>query len=176
MKSLVTQAAIAVLVCIGTIGAYAFWYSAIETKSASVASLQSEIDTKRVNAGRIASARVALAEISGDEMAVHSYFVPETGVVAFIDDIEARGRAQKAAVSVLSVSRDDAGARPVLTLTISIKGTFDAVMRTIGSIEYAPYDLSLSSLSLGQDDKNLWHADSKILVGSVSTGSPQATP
>jgi hypothetical protein len=45
-------------------------------------------------------------------------------------------------------------------------------MRTIGIIEYAPYDLLLSDLSVGQDDENEWHADLKILVGSVKTNTP----
>ena len=41
-------------------------------------------------------------------------------------------------------------------------------MSTIGAIEYAPYDLTISSLSVTQGTENGWHANLNILVGSVS--------
>lgn len=169
------HAVIACAVCIGAVVGYLAWYAFVGAKSATVADLQSQIDAKTKTAGRIAVARAALSEIAGDETAVQSYFVPETGVVAFIDDIEARGIAQKAIVSVLSVSKDATGAHSTLTFTLSITGTFDAVLRTVGTIEYAPYDLSLASLSLGQDDKNAWHANAVLLVGSVSASATAST-
>lgn len=175
MRPSIIHASIACAVCIGAVVGYSAWYATVGAKSAAVADLQSQIDAKTKTAGRIAVARVALSEIAGDETAVQSYFVPETGVVAFINDIEARGIVQKAVVSVLSVSKDATGAHPILTFTLSITGTFDAVLRTVGTIEYAPYDLSLASLSLGQDDKNAWHANAVLLVGSVSASAVAST-
>lgn len=175
MRSSIMYAVIAFALCIGVLIAYGMWYTVIEAKSTAVVNLQNQIDTKRETASRTASARAALSEIAGDEAAVRSYFVPETGVVAFINDLEARGNFQKAVVSVLSVAKEGTSARPTFMFTISIKGAFDAVMRTIGTIEYAPYALSLSTLSLIQVDKNLWHADIKLLVGSVSTTAVTST-
>lgn len=176
MKSSIIRAAIAFAFCIGTLIAYGVWYTAIEAKSTAVASLQNRIDAKEETTGRTSSARVALSEIAGDEATIQGYFVSETSVVSFISDLETRGSLQNAVVNVLSVAKDTMNGRPALSFTISIKGTFDAVMRTIGAIEYAPYALSISTLSLGQDDMNAWHANVKLFVGSVSANAGRVTP
>lgn len=167
MKSFKTHTFIVPAICVLAIVGYSMWYIAVEHKSAVVAGLQNRINEKKNTASRIASARTALSEITGNEEVIQNYFVKEEGVVAFIDDIETRGRLQKASVSVLSVKKESATSRLALAFTISINGTFDSVMRTIGAIEYAPYDITIESLSVGQDDKNVWHAEAKLLVGST---------
>ncbi len=168
MKSPSLHLALALAVCLVTIAGYGFWYSAVSSKSAEVAGLQDQITTESENLSRIASARVALAEIAGDEKTIQGYFVSEADVVSFINDLEQRGLAEKAVVHVLSVSKGGSAAHPALLVALTIKGTFDSVMRTVGDIEYAPYALSISSLSVGKDDKNAWHADLNVTVGSVS--------
>lgn len=163
----------ALVLCMVVLIGYGVWYAAIAAKSAAVADLQNNIDAKTETVSRIAAARATLAGIASDETAVQSYFVPETGVVAFIDALEARGRAQGVVVNVLSVSAAGTPREPSLALSLTIRGTFDAVMRTVGSIEYAPYALSVSTLSLAKYDKNDWQADLTLLVGSVpATISP----
>jgi hypothetical protein len=176
MKSPLLHIILACSVCVATMIGYGFWYATVGAKSIAVANLESQISEKTEAASRIASARASLAEIAGDEASMQNYFVPETGVVAFINNLEAQGRAQGASVSVLSVSTSGAGAQPTLTFSITIKGTFDAVMRTVGAIEYAPYDLSISALSLGQEGSNSWHANLNLLVGSVSASIATSTP
>lgn len=166
----VAELIIMVVILVG----YGFWYSAVTAKSATVAGLQNQITAKTETATRIATARAAIAEIVGDEAIVQGYFVSETGVVAFINGLEAQGQKQGTMVNVLSVSTGTKGTQPALIFSLSIKGSFDAVMRTVGAIEYMPYDLSISGLSLVQDDKNIWHADLDIRVGSVkaTTNTP----
>ncbi len=171
MKSLTSQLGAAFLVCVIAIIGYGFWYAAIEAKSTAVATIENQILTRTETASRIASVRTSLAEISGDEASVQNYFLPETGVVSFINNLEDQGKKQGSSVSVLSVATNTIAGQSVLAFTLSIKGTFDAVMRTIGNIEYAPYDLSISTLAISQDGKNGWHADLTFLVGS----SPTAT-
>lgn len=172
MKSPLTHAILAYSLCIAMIIGYGFWYAFIEAKSVAVADLESQIATKTDTMSRIASARASLAEIVGHEVSIQSYFVPETGVVTLINNLEAQGKAQGATVSVLSVSASGA----TLTFTLTIKGTFDAVMRTVGAIEYAPYDLSISTLSLGQEGPKSWNANLILLVGSVSASAAASTP
>ncbi len=175
MKSTFFQMIFWVSICIVALVGQGFWYATVANESAVVAGLQNQIDTEAEASSRIASARTALVEIADDEATVQSYFVPETGVVSFIDDLETRARAQKVGMKVLSVSVSDSKKQPpTLVLAGTISGTFDAVMRTIGAIEYAPYDLSISKLSLSEDGKNTWHADIELLVGSVRARS--ATP
>ena len=125
-----------------------FWYSVIAEKSSAVATLQSQINTKSETVNRIAYSRAELAKIADDEIIVRNYFVSENDVVAFIDGLQERGLSQGTVVKVLSVSAGGTGIRPTLTLAVTVTGAFDAVMRTIGSIEYAPYDLAISKLSV----------------------------
>ena len=176
MKSHLFHFSITLLVTIITLIGYGFWYSTVSAESASVADLQKQISEQTQTAGRMVSARSALAEIANKEAAIQSYFVPQTGVVAFINDLEAQGKESGSVVKVLSVSTDSRGAQSFFIISLTLKGSFDSVLRTVGSIEYAPYDISIYDFSLVQDDKNNWHADLKITVGSlVSATSTTST-
>ena len=175
MKSPTLHLTIWLSVCIVAFVGQGFLYAGIANKSNSVADLQSQINTKNETASRIASARTALAEIAGDEAAVQGYFVSETEIVPFIGNLEEHASAQAATMKVLSVSVSDATEYSTLVLSITVNGTFDAVMRTVGAIEYSPYDLSISKLSLGKDEKNSWHADLELLVGSVPASTETST-
>lgn len=155
---------------------YGIWYVAVSNKSADVAELQNEITTATEAIARIASVRAELVKISGDEAKVRSYFVSETEVVAFINDLESRGLTQKAPIKVLSVSKSGSSSRPILLLSLEMQGTFDAIMRTIGAIEYSPYDLTISSLSIGKDAKDIWQANLNLIVGSVPVKTVTNTP
>lgn len=171
MKSSFIHSIIACSVCVAMVIGYEFWYGVTKAKSAAVAHLESQIVAKTETAHRIASARASLAEIAGDEASMQNYFVSETDVVSFITNLEAQGKTQGTVVSVLSVSASDPGRQPTLTVILTITGTFDAVMRTLGAIEYAPYALSVSTLSVEQDSKNSWHANLNLLVGSMSASA-----
>ena len=175
MKSPFSHIIIAVVICVSAVVGYGMWYAAISAKSAAVATLQNQIDTKTETVNRIAATRATLADVGSSEAVVQSYFVPEASVVSFIDALETSGKILGTTVSVLSVGTSGTPAKPLLELALSAKGTFDAVIRTIGSIEYAPYDLSISSLTIVQDDKDSWHADLKVLVGSVPVAKSMTT-
>jgi hypothetical protein len=162
----------AAVLCAAAVITYGFWYRTIVTESTTVASLGSQIDTQTAAAARIASARAALAQIAGDEAAVQAYFVPQTNVVPFIDDLQTRGQSLGTVIAVQSVSANAQATHPSLSLELTVSGSFDAVLRTLGAIEYAPYDLSITGLSLVQGGPKAWHADVKMLVGSApSTAS-----
>jgi hypothetical protein len=175
MKSPLTHLIITFVTGVVVISAYFIWYSAISRESASVANLQSQIDTEMATANRAASAHAAIAEIESDEAAVHDYFIPETGVVAFINNLELLGQSQGTSVNVVSVSTGK-GTMPTLDFSLVVKGTFNAVMRTVGAIEYSPYDLSISQFSLNQDSKNGWQANLGLVVGSMNSVTATSTP
>jgi hypothetical protein len=183
MKSTLLHLIVWLLICAATLAGYGYWYHMVASESTTVADLQNQITAKAEASTRVAAARAALADIAGDESLVQSYFVADTAVVPFIDDLESRATAQSADMKVLSVSTSGTAKQSslVLLLTLSIDGTFDAVMRTIGSVEYSPYDLSLSKLAVTKSGKNAWHADLQLTIGSVSgsqatSTSPTASP
>jgi hypothetical protein len=175
MKSSFFHFIIALAVAVAVLVGYSAWYAVVAKESASVANLQNQIVVKTEAASGVASARTAIAKVASDEAEVQNYFVPETGVVAFINNLEALGQAQGTTVRVLSVSAD-AGAQPAFLFSLTVKGTFDAVLRTVGAIEYAPYDLSVSSFSFEQDAKNSWHANLGLVVGSTDSETATSTP
>ena len=167
MKSSLINLIVALLVCVVAIVGYGMWYGTISAKSTSVAAIQNQIDAKTETVNRIAATRATLASVASDEAVVQGYFVPESGVVSFIDSLETHGKTLGSAVSVLSVSAGGTTAKPTLLLSATVTGTFDAVMRTVGAIEYAPYDLSITAFSVAQNAKDSWTAALKVVVGSV---------
>ena len=167
---------IALVFALAMVAGYSGWYATISKESSAVAELQKQITTESENVNRIASARTALSQIAGDEANVQSYFVSEAGVVTFINSLEARGLAQKTTVSVLSVSKGGSVSAPTLLISLTINGTFDAVMRTVGAIEYAPYTVSIETLGVQLDAKDSWHADLSLVVGSISAPVATSTP
>lgn len=168
MKSPPIHLSAALVVCALALAGYWLWYAVVAEKSAAVIALQNGIDASANVASRAATARAALVDLEGDEALMRSHFVSETGVVAFINGLEALGRATgSTTVSVLSVSTAaDSAARPAFKFALLIKGTFDGVMRTVGAIEYLPYAISVSSLSVAKNAKNDWQANLVFLAGS----------
>lgn len=162
--------------CVALSIGYGILYANVEAESVVVANTEKQIVANTETENRIASTRASLAEIANDEASIQSYFIPETGVVSFIDALQTQARELNATTSILSVSMSGTGIRTTLKTALSIKGTFDSVMRTIGAIEYMPYDLSISVLSLDQDTKNVWHADLNLAVGSMPAGIATSTP
>ena len=56
MRSYFIHAFIMFTLCVVTLIGYGFWYAAVASKSAAVASVQNQIDTKTESAARVASA------------------------------------------------------------------------------------------------------------------------
>lgn len=176
MKSALTQFVLALALFASTSIAYHFWYAALSAKSAEAAGLQSQIVTKESAVQQSVATRAILNTVSGQEAAMRSYFVSESNIVGFISDLEARGQALGSTVTVRSVSAGTGGGHPTLELALTIQGSFDSVMRTVGAIEYVPYDLTVSALSLGVAGKQVWHADMTVVVGSFAGSTGSAAP
>lgn len=173
MKSSLPQLGVVIVLCgISGTGLW-LWYAIIAQQSAEVALLQQQIHVKSGAIARIATAQTVFTEIEKDEQTLRGYLVSEGGVVSFIDMLEEKGRLLGTTVNVLSVSASGSSAFPVLELTLAIKGSFDSVMRTVGSIEYAPYAISVQTLFIGKDAKDEWLANIKMQV--VSAPSSKAT-
>lgn len=165
LSHLIVAAGIAALLGAG----YWYWYGVILAQQSRAEELQVQIDSKTRLIGRATSARTLLAERSSDEEMIIQYFIPEADAATFIEDLEARGHTLGTTVSVLSVTTDTSDSDPTLSLSLTITGPFSSVLRTVGAIEYAPYNLTISSLSFGRDTDKQWHADLKLLVALPPT-------
>ena len=179
MRSPLISFVIWALILLAAVGVYAALKIAVNDKSLAVANLSRQIEAKNVESARLSAVREQLSALANDEAAVEAYFVPESSVVALIDELQGRGRALGASVEIASVAATPgaSGARPTIAIALSATGPFDAVMRTIGSIEYAPYDLHATGVTLSEGlDGKTWSANLNLSVGSSVTGVVAAPP
>lgn len=158
------------------LGALGSWYVSVEKKSAEVARLEAQIIEKTDTMARIAAARASLAQIADDETTIASYFVPETSVVSFITSLEDRAETLNTSLGVLSVEKAGTPSNPAFKFVLAIDGTFEAIMRTVGALEYAPYNLSIQSASISNVDENSWRGTIVLLVGSLAPKTATSTP
>lgn len=146
-RSSLIQLAIALTVLVGVLGAYGFWYSLVGKSSVEAAMLSEEIRTKSQDSARVAAAKVALESLAEDEAAMRAYLVREKDIVPFLGTLEETGASLGAGVEVVSVSAEARGERSQIQLSLKITGSFDAVLRTLGAIEYGPYDSAIQSVT-----------------------------
>jgi hypothetical protein len=176
MKSPLIHLMIMGILSVAAVTGYSFWYTMVSNKSNEVVDLQNQIVTATETMNHIASARTMLAEISGDEAKMQSYFIREADIPAFNDYLESLGRPENATVSIISVAPGGSSAQPTFLITLTIGGAFDAVMTTVGAMEYAPYDISLSALSVTQSGKDNWQASVSLIASSMPTATASTTP
>lgn len=164
--------------------AYGAWYRAIANESEHSAALSLEIETKAAARNRTSALRETLGKLASDEALVAKYFVSSDTVVSFLEELQRHGTEAGATVDVLSVSSESDDEQQVLRVTLHIAGSFRGVMNAVGRIEYAPYDLSVQTLSLqsrssgGSEEgasTTTWDGSLTILVGASSATSTTST-
>lgn len=168
------QLAFAFAILVGVLGAYGAWYVAVGKASAASAALAEQIDQKTQESARVASAREALATLSADEASIQGYLIREEDIVSFLEQLENSGTTLGSAIEVVSVGAEEGGERPHIRLSVRVTGSFDAVLRTLGAIEYGPYDSAVTNLTLdtvpaetGPSGK--WNAVATFTLGTRTT-------
>jgi hypothetical protein len=157
------------LFLLAAIAAYAFWYRHVNALSSEAAELSAQLQTLGDAGGRASSVRRDLEEVGRQEADVYRRFVGTDTIVTYLEAVEATGRGLGAKVTVVSVA--DAPARaghpPELQMAFQITGSFDAVMRTLGAIEYQAYDTTLSNVTLDTPTGDNWTAAANFLIGTT---------
>ncbi len=168
------QFSLAVAVLVGVLAAYGAWYVVVGQASATSAALATEIETKTQESARVASAREALATLATDEASIQAYFIRQEDIVSFLERLESSGSSLGSVVEVVSVGAEPGGERPHIRLSLKITGSFDAVMRTLGAIEYGPYDSAVTSVTLDtlpaeNGPSGRWTAAATLTLGTRTT-------
>lgn len=174
-RSYLIHLGIALAVLAAALVVYGFWYAALGTLSSEVAGLTAEVAAKNQNVTQAVIAEDELSKLSDEEGAIRGYFVAPADIVPFLESLQTVGAAAGAKVSVVSVSASPTP-RPHLSLALKITGPFDAVLRTVGAIEYGPHDITTTTLSLdqGQGDVIGWSASLAVDVGAASASPAPA--
>jgi hypothetical protein len=155
---------------------YGVMYASVERVSAESVALKESLDAKSQDAARIGMARTALASLIEDEATIDSYFVAKEDIVTFLEELEASGRAVGADVEVASVGVETVGEREQVAVSLRVEGSFDAVMRTLGTIEYGSYDGIVTSMTLdtpvqSSSGGKLWTGIIALTIGAKETSS-----
>lgn len=155
----------AVIALVGYVIAYVAFSSARED------ALQAVIEVARIEEedAAIAKAQDAIEALESDEAMLRSYFVEETDIVPFLEELERTGGTLESKVEVVSVTpATDPGGR--LVLALRIEGSFASVMRTLGTIEYGPRDIRIQSVTLDtprNDEGSVWTAAAIFSVATI---------
>ena len=162
------------LVFVAALLLYGSWYGQVGKESADAAGLADQIQQRSQNSVRTQEARAELEHALSEESSIRDYFVNTADVVPFLESLQTTGTKLGSKVDVVSVSTQVAKPRSLLQLSLHITGPFDSVMRTIGAIEYQPYDTSVSSLTLDTTGGNggtagTWTAALTLFVGTATS-------
>jgi hypothetical protein len=168
MKSTVLHVSIALGICLVSIGAYAYGYAYVADESARAAELSMNIDTKKATVDRASFIKAALLKLGEDEARIKNYFVSED-IGAFVSGLEEIGKSLGVQVAITSVGEGKDSGRPVLLVAMRMQGTFDAILRTMGAIEYAPYAITVNNANVSSvgGEEAPWSATVTLMVGMM---------
>ncbi len=154
-----------------------FWYNAVVAESAQATQLAGEIKAKSDDSARAEQAKEELAALGTDQSAVQQYFVSTNDVVPFLEQLQSTGSFLGSNVQIASVSATPGTPYGELSLSLSIAGSFNSVMRTLGSIEYGPYDTAINTLTLDAPPSTTGTAATQWVANGVFTvGTEVETP
>jgi hypothetical protein len=159
------QIAVAVLIVLIALGGVGYWYYTITVMSTRLAKVEEESRSQKTQTPNTAT---DASRLVADEATIEQYFVGEDNVPAFVNVLEARVRARGATISIASLSKSGAGLETTLALAVTVTGTFEQVMQTVGAIEHLPYATKLTSVNVVRDLASKWRADVKLSVGLAS--------
>lgn len=153
-------------------GLYALWYYEVQHEAKKSGELQAQIQTTIDGAVTAAETSDTLASLAADEAAIESYRIKLADIVTFLERIEGTGRSLNSSVEVVSVA-DKPGNDGRMALSVRVIGSFDAVLRTLGAIEYGPYDSKITNLTFDTPPNGgAWTAVVALSV-AVDTATPK---
>lgn len=168
------QLVLAGTVLLAAAGIYAFCYGAVGAMSRKAAALDTEIRTKSEESARVAAAKEALASLAADEASMRQYLVRQEEIVPFLGRLEGTGAALGSSLQVVSVSTEKAAPRGRILLSVKITGSFESVLRTLGAIEYGPYDSAVTNVTLDTSESEPGQTAAWSAVATFTLGTQRA--
>jgi hypothetical protein len=180
-KSIIRLLGAAVLLVLVLAG-YGFWYAIVSTESEQAGVLSAKIAEQNNAATKSAQAKSELTLLTSQGATIDQYFVQTNNLVPFLEQLQSLGKFLGSNVQVASVSAEPGSPYGQLNLSLGITGSFDAVVRAIGAIEYEPYNVSISSLSLNTSpnpDPNAstspqWNVAAVFVIGAQTGATTSA--
>lgn len=163
------QVVIGSLTALLLVGGSVYALHIVKQLSSESAALRSEIAAKDAERARSTSVRSGETELVATESYVASHFLKTEDIVSFLEELESTGTTFGAEVNVASLSGDDSASSGRISLSLSITGSFDAVMRTLGAIEHGSYANMVKDITMdtGGGD-GTWSATGVFVVATHS--------
>lgn len=158
---------IAILVAILAVIAYVWWQEQVLQAVSAARTLAEEASSVSGTQAETLRSKTELSTLTADEAFVEERFLPPSGIVEFLEGLEETGRSYEAEVSVVSVSDVLDGDR--IAIALSVEGSFDAVMRTLGTLEYGPRAVTVETVTLDTSGEGAWTLAGRFLVGAART-------
>lgn len=157
------------LLVVGTLGAlYAFLFFETGKLQQRASALSADIINATSKQMLRGADKGIFEELAFHEAEVEAHLVPVDGVVPFLEGIESVGTLYGSDVAVVSVTDPAPDGR--ITLALSVVGSYDAVMRTVGYIEHGSQGSVTKSLTLDAIDSGLWSA--ALTLGVLTQKTP----
>lgn len=173
-RSSLTHFIIALVFALAAAAGYVLWFLAFSAARDNARAAADEAGRIEREDAAIASAKETIASLESDEAALRAYFLSEADIVPFLEELERLGDALQSRVEVASVT-ELGETTERLSLALRIEGSFEAVMRTLGAIEYGSRDMRIISTTLEalqeENESFLWVATATFSVASI-TESP----
>lgn len=161
---------VAVLFAVVSILAYAWWQSMVAQTLTQATEVTAKAKAVEQELSEITHAKQEVASLEENEQFVRERFLPLEDIVLFLERLEETGQKYGATVSVVSVG--DAKTSNRVSVALSAEGSFNAVMKTVGAIEYGPYASAVTSLTLDGGGEGNWNASFILDVEATKTETP----
>lgn len=126
---------IVLLINAALIGAYAFLFYSIKTKSEEASTLSQNLNAQRMNEEDLTLLRHAVNDMKDDRVKLQSYFIRSSTINTFFDLLESLGKESGTDMKLGSpIERGN-----VLGIDISARGTFADIYYLVKLIEHLPY-------------------------------------
>lgn len=149
------------LITILLVGFTFFFFSVIKNKNIHTEAVNKTLEERIKEKSQGSSLIKAINEAELQNQQINSYFVNTNSIDYFVSDLEknASDFGTHAEVQSVEFSKDN---KKVITIMISVEGTFSSVLRVIKMIEYMPYAININSMSLSantnqKDSKEIFY-------------------
>lgn len=140
---------IVLLLNLAAVGWYGFLFREIKMKNEVSSNLVNDIDARVAEENMQSSIKALAAETTVLREKLTGYSVAREGAVSFIELLETAGKNTGASVSIESVSTanvPDSTALETLRLTLNATGSWRAVIRFLGLLEFLPYEARIEQV------------------------------
>lgn len=155
---------LAALFALIVIGGYVAWYLAVQGASDTATSFASDLATKEAVHSHAQASRDEELGLADKQAFTTTHLLNPAEAVSFLEHLEATGRPLGAKVMVVSVD-DSQKANGSIDIALSVSGTFDAVMRTLGVIEHEVPATTAKTMTLSGSGGS-WSAVGTVTVAT----------